>query len=514
MYTTFFGLKENPFNLTPDPRYLYLSRYHREALDHLLYGINERKGFIAITGGVGTGKTTLCRALLNRLDQTTKSALIFSSFVSDLELLRAINQEFGIGEGSGEETKKECIDVLNRFLLETFRKGGNALLLIDEAQNLTHGLLEQIRMLSNLETEKEKLIQIVLVGQSELKTLLASPSLRQLNDRITVRYNLRPLDANDIRGYVEHRLSIAGGAGAVRFTDGAFKKIFTYSAGNPRRINAVSDRALLIAYSAEKHTVTNSIIAKAVTDLFGESEMAPTKRNRPLRRKLSLAVLIVFLFAAVGMAAWNFREPLSGVLRYRSSSFGPDSPHPVADALMLDRKASLAGLLEIFFSNSERNGDSGDQANIRLASVHMAPEYFPMLKKPFRVTITPRRGEVPIRDRYLLIQEVKPDGALALDIEGKLIPVTREFILEHWGGEVSWVYPEGTGNPLKMGMSSAKVRSIQEKLIQLGYLMKITGEYDKQTSEEVKRFQEDFGLTADGVCGPQTMALLYQMWDE
>ena len=147
MYTTFFGLKENPFNLTPDPRYLYLSRYHREALDHLLYGINERKGFIAITGGVGTGKTTLCRALLNRLDQTTKSALIFSSFVSDLELLRAINQEFGIGEGSGEETKKECIDVLNRFLLETFRKGGNALLLIDEAQNLTHDLLEQIRMM-------------------------------------------------------------------------------------------------------------------------------------------------------------------------------------------------------------------------------------------------------------------------------------------------------------------------------------------------------------------------------
>ena len=514
MYTAFFGLKENPFNLTPDPRYLYLSRYHREALDHLLYGINERKGFIAITGGVGTGKTTLCRSLLNRVDQTTKSALIFTSFLSDLELLRTINQEFGIGTGCGEETKKECIDALNRFLLETFRKGGNALLLIDEAQNLTHNLLEQIRMLSNLETEKEKLIQIILVGQSELKTLLASPSLRQLNDRITVRYNLRPLDSNDIRGYVEHRLSIAGGGGAVRFTDGAFKKIYAYSAGNPRRINAVCDRALLIAYSGENHTVTKPIVTKAVRDLYGESEIAQATGMGKFRKTLSVAV-IVLLIAVAGFAAWNFRDEVSGIVRHATSNSETGSPHPVAETVMLDRKTSLAGLLELFFSNSERDMESSDQTDVRLSSVHMAPEYFPMLKKPFRVNVAPQRGALPVQNRYLLVRKVKPDGgALLLDSEGKPRPVSREFILKHWGGEVSWVFPEENGAPLKMGMTSPKVLSVQEGLIQLGYLLRPTGYYDKQTAEEVKRFQEDFGLTADGVCGPQTMALLYQMRDD
>ena len=189
MYKTFFGFKEHPFNLTPDPRYLYLSRYHREALDHLLYGINQRKGFIAITGGVGTGKTTLCRALLDHLDDTTKSALIFSSFVSDMEILKSIAHEFGVTLPEETDSKNALLDAINHFLLGVFREGGNALLLIDEAQNLSRTVLEQIRMLSNLETEKDKLIQIVLVGQSELKEVLSAHSLRQLDDRITVRYH-------------------------------------------------------------------------------------------------------------------------------------------------------------------------------------------------------------------------------------------------------------------------------------------------------------------------------------
>ena len=211
MYASFFGLKENPFNLTPDPRYLFLSPHHKEALDHLLYGINERKGFITVIGGVGTGKTTLCRALLGHLDATTKSALIFNAFISDMELLKTINEEFDIAMDPRADTKKAYIDALNDFLLDTFRRGGNAVLLIDEAQNLSHAVLEQIRMLSNLETEKEKLIQIVLVGQSELRDMLAAPSLRQLYERIMVRYDLKPLDSKDIRGYIEHRLVVAGG---------------------------------------------------------------------------------------------------------------------------------------------------------------------------------------------------------------------------------------------------------------------------------------------------------------
>ena len=193
MYTSFFGLKENPFNLTPDPRYLYLSSCHKEALDHLLYGINERKGFIAVTGGIGTGKTTMCRVLLDHIKDDTRSALIFNSFISDIELLKCINQEFGIQISENTQTKKEYIDALNKFLLGAFKDGGNAIVLIDEAQNLSRDVLEQVRMLSNLETEKEKLVQIILVGQPELKEFLASPSLKQLDERITVRYELKPL---------------------------------------------------------------------------------------------------------------------------------------------------------------------------------------------------------------------------------------------------------------------------------------------------------------------------------
>ena len=201
MYTSFFGFKEKPFNLTPDARYLFLSPQHKEALDHLLYGINERKGFIAITGGIGTGKTTLCRTLLSHLDPLTKTALVFNSFISDEELLKTVIREFGIEMEQRGGSKNDYIDSLNRFLIENFSQGGNAVLLIDEAQNLTHTVLEQIRMLSNLETEKEKLIQIVLVGQYEFTELLGTPSLRQLNERITVRYDLKPLKSEDIKGY-------------------------------------------------------------------------------------------------------------------------------------------------------------------------------------------------------------------------------------------------------------------------------------------------------------------------
>ncbi|MEE9612328.1 MAG: AAA family ATPase, partial [Desulfatiglandales bacterium] len=289
MYNSFFGFKENPFNLTPDPRYLFLSPYHKEALDHLLYGINERKGFIAITGGIGTGKTTLCRALLSHLNESTKSALIFNAFISEMELLNTINQEFGIDMGSVGRSKKDYVDALNQFLLKTFSQGGNAVLLMDEAQNLSQAVLEQIRMLSNLETEREKLIQIVLVGQSELKDLLSEPSLRQVDERITVRYDLKPLDSKDVKGYVEHRLVVAGSRGNLKFTRRALRKIYAYSQGNPRRINAVCDRALLIAYAREKYTASRGMVGKAIEELRGDKEIEPHVRVWSWKRVTSTA---------------------------------------------------------------------------------------------------------------------------------------------------------------------------------------------------------------------------------
>jgi general secretion pathway protein A len=217
MYAAYFGLKENPFKLTPEPRYLFLSEPHRDVLLYLAYGIKERKGFVLISGGIGTGKTTICRTLLNLLDShpSVETALIFNTAISDLELLEAIVKEFGIEIPRETGTKKAYVDALNDFLLKNFAAGKNAVLLIDEAQNLSHSVLEQIRMLSNLETEKEKLLQIILIGQPELKTMLTLPALQQLNDRITVRYDLIPLSADEVIAYIEHRLRMADGPGKV-----------------------------------------------------------------------------------------------------------------------------------------------------------------------------------------------------------------------------------------------------------------------------------------------------------
>jgi general secretion pathway protein A len=298
MYEAYFGLKENPFSLSPDPRYLYLSPQHQEALNCLIYGIGERKGFMVVTGGIGTGKTTLCRALLAGLDGGTASALIFNPALSDIELLKTINQEFGI-KLVGRGTKKRYIDGLNAFLMKNFAAGKNAILLIDEAQNLSHGVLEQIRMLSNLETVREKLIQIILLGQPELRRLLALPSLRQLNERITVRYDLKPLAREDIRRYIEHRLVTAGGERVgSSFTAGSYDLIYRMSRGIPRRINAICDRALLIAYGRDARSIDPRLVRAAIRDI-GPGYLSETG-IRPRIVRILLAVLIT---AAVLLAA-------------------------------------------------------------------------------------------------------------------------------------------------------------------------------------------------------------------
>jgi len=298
MYEAYFGLNENPFTLSPDPRYLYLSPQHREALNCLIYGIGEKKGFMVVTGGIGTGKTTLCRALLAGLDGSTTSALIFNPALSDIELLKTINQEFGI-RMVGRGTKKRYIDGLNDFLMRNFAAGRNAVLMIDEAQNLSRSVLEQIRMLSNLETVREKLIQIVLLGQPELAQLLALPSLRQLNERITVRYELKPLVREDVRRYIEHRLAMAGRVANGVFTEGSYALISGLSRGIPRRINAICDRALLIAYGRDLKTVDRRVVRAAVRDI-GPGYLT----ERDARQSVVMTLLMVLATAALILAAW------------------------------------------------------------------------------------------------------------------------------------------------------------------------------------------------------------------
>ena len=229
MYEAFYGFREKPFNLTPDPKFLYLSGKHHEAFAHLEFGLRQRGGFIVVTGEVGTGKTTLCRYFLERLDESTLSAFILYPALGTTELLRSVNRDLGIAsDGHHQKTDKELIDELHDFLLRTRAQGKNTVLVIDEAQNLSRDVLEQVRLISNLETATEKLIQIVLIGQPELNDMLAQRDLRQLAQRITARYHLNPLGRREMTQYIRHRLAVAGGIGRVDFTNGALFRIHTF----------------------------------------------------------------------------------------------------------------------------------------------------------------------------------------------------------------------------------------------------------------------------------------------
>jgi general secretion pathway protein A len=265
MYKTFYGLKENPFSVTSDPHFFYQSRQHREAFASLVYGIKERKGFIEITGEIGTGKTTLCRALLNELDANTKTAFILNPRLSEIQFIRAIIEDFGILVK--KDSKFEMIKSLNAFLIEQLSSGNNVVLIIDEAQNLKNNLLEEVRLLSNLETEKEKLFQIVLVGQPELKKKLFSPDLEQLRQRIAIRYHMLPLEQNDISGYIQHRLKVAGSAGDIVFGEDAVDELYNYSKGVPRLINIVCDRAMLLGYVQEMKIFNRDIVSRAIAEI-------------------------------------------------------------------------------------------------------------------------------------------------------------------------------------------------------------------------------------------------------
>lgn len=265
MYCNFYGLKERPFNVTADAAFFFLSRQHKEALSHLLYGVTQRKGIIVITGEIGTGKTTLCRFFLNQLGKNVKTAFILNPHFSEMQLLEAIVSDFGLSTKA--KSRLSFIWRLNNFLLSESECGNNVILIIDEAQNLKPRSLEQIRLLSNLETEKDKLIQIVLVGQPELNRRLNLYGLRQLQQRIAVKYHITPLEKDEVREYINHRLNIAGSMNGIKFTDEALKVISEFSCGIPRLINIISDRALLVGFINETNMIDINIINRCVSEL-------------------------------------------------------------------------------------------------------------------------------------------------------------------------------------------------------------------------------------------------------
>ncbi len=267
MYLEFYKLSEMPFSITPDPRFLYFAPQHREAFDHVMFGITHRKGFIELTGEVGSGKTTLCRAVLTALDKNVETALVLNPTLSETQLLRVMLNDFGL-EVRGRD-RLAYIETLNKFLLEKNGQGVNVALLIDEAQDLSPQTMEQVRLLSNLETDQHKLIQIVLCGQPELKARLARPDLRQLRQRITIRYHLTPLTEVDTAHYIDHRLRVAGSEGRVWFDKSAVHKVHRYAKGCPRLVNALSDHALLAGYVSHTFQIDGCCVDRGIQQLEG-----------------------------------------------------------------------------------------------------------------------------------------------------------------------------------------------------------------------------------------------------
>ena len=290
VYSAYFGLKEAPFNITPDPGFLFASASHREGLAQLRYGIEARRGFIVLTGEVGTGKTTLIQALLRELGTATHTALIFSAITSPIDLLRYVNEEFGIiGAMQGNRDAHDYVCLLNEFLLQKYREGRNAALIIDEAQNLTPEVLESVRLLSNFETTKDKLLQILLVGQPELNERLNAPQIRQLKQRVALRHQLRPLSLSECREYIHFRLTVAGATPQL-FLPTATEAVHRYSGGIPRLINVVCDNAMICAFALDKRAIEPRFIEEVAADLCLSNTLPETPqyiRNAPLLREVS-----------------------------------------------------------------------------------------------------------------------------------------------------------------------------------------------------------------------------------
>lgn len=329
MYEKYFGLKEKPFRITPDPRFLYLSEKHGEALDHLIYGIRQGEGFMVITGDVGTGKTTVVRSLLEQLDgQQIKTAVVLNPLLDLEELLKTVLEDFGLSPRGNH--RKELIDQLNSFLLSLNREGKQAVVIIDEAQNLTPQLLEELRSLSNLETDQEKLLQIVLVGQLELWKQLNRPELRQLQQRISVRYRIGPLSFQETKAYIAHRLQVAGAGEAIIFSGRALRRIYRLSGGIPRLINLICDRTLLVLFTEQKKEAGPAQVRKALESLRGGHKVLFFFGNREWRLwtvgSLALVLLLVGAGYFLGFPSQKFSAVEATVVPLEGSVAKDPSP--------------------------------------------------------------------------------------------------------------------------------------------------------------------------------------------
>lgn len=541
MYTHFFGLNEKPFSITPDPRYLYLSARHGEALAHLLYGVTESGGFIQLTGEVGTGKTTLVRSLLEQLPSYARVALILNPRVSPVEFLQTICDELRTEQPADRTSPKALVDTLNRHLLGAHSRGERVVLIVDEAQNLSADVLEQVRLLTNLETAKQKLLQIILIGQPELREILERTDLRQLAQRITGRYHLEPLSKVDSIAYLRHRLQVAGATGEI-FRPGALSETHRLSGGIPRIMNVISDRALLGAYANEKHSVNARLVRRAASEVYGR-----TFNPAWIKWTAWGAAGALTMFAAFG--AWRLiphlgqevaatpkiqaSESSAAALVVETINAETEPPgqaelaaEPVGETPQLEdmeelldhyarqtgTDAAFQSLFGLWGSDyvpgskppCEHGRDAGLRCIFKTGSWGQLRRY----NRPAILSLTDDRGV----GHQVAVSSLKDDVAY-LEFQGERHSVSMSALSNYWFGDylVLWRPQVGGGGIIAEGMNGEAVLWLREGLAQIfGDLPPSpTPEYfDRGLTDAVRRFQRSHALVVDGIAGAQTQIAL------
>ena len=564
MYNTFFGFKEKPFKLVPNPAYFYLSKSHEEALAHLNYAISQGDGFVEITGEVGTGKTTLCRAFLENLNRTVEAAYIFNPKLGPKQLLKTINEEFGI-KTEGENTK-DLIDALNLFLIQKKAAGKKVILLIDEAQNLNRNVLEQLRLLSNLETNRDKLLQIILVGQPELSEILNSHSLRQLGQRITLSYRLSPLTFNECREYIQYRINIAARKTAIKFDRSAYRQIYKYSKGIPRLINIVCDRSLLTAFVLNQFYITASIAKASIKELATRGYTRRYGITTSTWVLMSLSFLsIVFLVVVLYQPIKNritaaFRaaadqetklvgqtdeiQPETANAKQQKentsqiNSAASNQPHnrfstvDLASYLMnmdgrSSRQPALMNAMNLWKINapyaSYLTDIDDDQTYFRLSAksgglfiyrVETDIGFIKKLNLPAILEFYPPGSPTP---GYLTLSRI--DGEKII-LQGKdqteLIVTHLEELEFYWSGVayLPWKNFHSIWGTIPAQSSKDSVITLKLLLQDLGFEdVAIDDQYDGQARQAVETIQAKYGIPVDGFVGPLTKIILYKEKD-
>jgi general secretion pathway protein A len=554
MYASFFGLRHEPFSIAPDPRYLFMSERHREALAHLLYGVKGAGGgFVLLTGEIGAGKTTVCRCLMEQIPKRCNVAYIFNPKLTALELLKTVCEEFHVPyrhDGAGEPTVKDYLDPLNAFLLRTHAIGLNNVLIIDEAQNLSADVLEQLRLLTNLETNQRKLLQIVLIGQPELRAMLARPELEQLAQRVIARYHLGALTETETVKYLRHRLGVAGLATANPFSRRAMQRIHQRSRGVPRRINLLADRALLGAYADGVARVDQSIVDKAAAEVFSHDE-----RLQALRRLAPWGIgLVAGAVLATGVAVWMQRDraPASPAVNAAASAAAAAPKVPASAALgsvlaasavaapaashALGAMAAASEAAPIFITANDlstrfatplyRESDAWHELATLWPNDGPAANADPCVPAPpstwqcFKssngglalIRQLDRPGLVTLRDdagrpvHALLV--ALDERAATLRMGGQSLAVALVALANLWQGDFAtfWQAPAGYQRPLGDGDGGALVEQLAAQLAALRGEAAPAGapRYDAALKSRVQAFQLAHGLRADGLAGPTT----------